>query len=70
MKVGRPRTRDDRDIWLGQLWHKLARSVYAIVDYDLCLHKYKPKLSKSDVSKLKKACSQAIDAALKIKKGK
>ena len=65
MPRGRPKTRTERDIKLGQLWNKLARSVYAVIDYDLYRHAYKPKLSDKEVRKLKSACSQAIQLAVK-----
>ena len=66
MPVGRPKTREERDIKLAELWNKLVRTVYAIVDYDVYLHRkvYK-KLSKSEKTKLKKACSKAIEEATK-----
>jgi len=66
--MGRPKIRKDRDIHLESLWNKLARNAFAIVDYDIHrLFKYKPSITKSEIRKLKTACSQAIDAALKAK---
>lgn len=63
--VGRPRTRTDRDIQLARLWNKLDRTVFAMIQYDIILNKYKPKLTKSEMKKLKTALSQAIDDASK-----
>jgi hypothetical protein len=63
--MGRPKIRTDREIALEKLWNKLARSTFAMVDYDLYLNKYKPKITKKEKAKLKTACSKAIDAVLK-----
>lgn len=63
--VGRPRTRTDRDIQLARLWNKLDRTVFAMMRYDIMLNKYKPKLTSSEIKKLKTALSQAIDDAVK-----
>lgn len=66
--MGRPRTRTDRDIRLARLWNKLDRTVFAMVQYDIILNKYKPRLKRSEIKKLKTALSQAIDDAVKSSK--
>jgi len=63
---GRPRTRTDREIQLKKLWDKLARSTFAIVDYDLYINKYRPKLTPKEARKLKKACSIAMTEAMRL----
>ena len=65
--MSRQRKYTDREIALAKLWHKLARTTYAIMDYDIYLNDYRPKLTKGDITKLKKACSQAIIAVLEKK---
>ena len=66
--MGRERKYTEREVKLAKLWHKLARTAYAIVDYDMYINKYSPKLTTSEVNKLKAAYTAGINEALKKSK--
>jgi hypothetical protein len=60
MKRGRPKTRTNRQIVIQKIIGKVARNVYAVIEYDM----YKNNIAKlypSEAKDLLKACSMAIN---------